>query len=160
MAFSLNSFLTSIFGNKAQRDIKEIRPIVNKVLEVEPEIMKLTNDELRAKVDEIKAYLQDKVKDTRAEIETLNASIADTDIDKRKDIFDKIDAKEAEVLEIFEEGLNEVLPTVFAIVKDTARRFATAENGEVVVTATDFDRQLAVHNNFVEIDGDKAIWRQ
>ena len=158
MAFSLNSFLTSIFGNKAQRDIKEIRPIVNKVLEVEPEIMKLTNDELRAKVDEIKAYLQDKVKDTRAEIETLNASIADTDIDKRKDIFDKIDAKEAEVLEIFEEGLNEVLPTVFAIVKDTARRFATAENGEVVVTATDFDRQLAVHNNFVEIDGDKAIW--
>ena len=158
MGFSLNAFLSSIFGNKASRDIKEIRPIVDQVLAVEPEIQKLTNDELRAKVDEIKAYLQDKVKDKRAEIEELRASIQNIDIDKRQPIFESIDKKETEVLDIFEEGLTEVLPTVFAIVKDTARRFATSEGGDVIVTANDFDRDLSINHDFVDIDGDKAIW--
>ncbi|MBQ0046992.1 MAG: preprotein translocase subunit SecA [Prevotellaceae bacterium] len=158
MAFSLNSFLSSIFGNKASRDYKEIKPLVNQVLAVEPEIKKLSNDELRAKVDEIKNYLQEKVKDTRAEIAQLKEEIQKTEIDKRQPIFEAIDKKEAEVLDIFEEGLNEVLPTVYAIVKDTARRFAEAEDGNVVVTANDFDRDLSVNHDFVDIDGDKAIW--
>ncbi|MBQ0022024.1 MAG: preprotein translocase subunit SecA [Prevotellaceae bacterium] len=158
MAFSLNKFLSSIFGNKASRDIKEIRPIVDQVLAVEPEIQKLTNDELRTKVDEIKAYLQEKVKDKRTEIEELRNTIESTDIDKRQPIFEAIDKKETEVLDIFEEGLTEVLPTVFAIVKDTARRFATSEDGSVVVTANDFDRDLSINHDFVDIEGDKAIW--
>ena len=158
MAFSLNKILSSLFGNKAARDIKEIRPIVSQILAVEPDIQKLNNDELRAKVDEIKALLQDKVKDTRAEIAALKDKIQETDIDKRQPIFESIDKKEEEVLNLFEEGLTEVLPTVYAIVKDTARRFATAEDGDIVVTATDFDRELASTHDFVDIDGDKAIW--
>ncbi len=158
MGFSLNKFLSTLFGNKAARDIKEIRPIVEQILAVEPEIQKLSNDELRAKVDEIKAQLQDKVKDVRAEIEALKSKIQETDIDKRQPIFEAIDKKEVEVLDLFDEGLTEVLPTVYAIVKDTARRFAQAENGDVIVTATDFDRDLSIEHDFVDIEGDKAIW--
>ena len=147
-----------MFGNKAQRDIKEIRPIVEQILAVEPEIQKLTNDELRAKVDDIKAYLQDKVKDKRAEIAELREKIEGTEIDKRQPIFEAIDKKETEVLDIFEEGLTEVLPTVYAIVKDTARRFTNAKNGDIIVTATQFDKDLSIDHDFVDIDGDKAIW--
>ena len=156
MAFSLNGFLSSLFGNKATRDMKEIKPIVQKVLNVYPEIQKLSNDELRAKTDEIKVYLQGLVTEQRAKIEELNAKIKETEIDQRQPIFDEIDKIDAEILEIFEKGLNEVLPTVFAIVKDTARRFT--ENEEVVVTATEFDKELSMTHDFVDIDGDKAIW--
>lgn len=158
MGFSLNKILSALFGNKAARDIKEIRPIVDQILAVEPEIQKLTNDELRAKVDEIKVQLQDRVQSKRDEIASLREQIQTTDIDKRQPLFEDIDKKEIEVLDIFDEGLTEVLPTVFAIVKDTARRFSEAENGDVIVTATDFDRQLSVEHDFVDIDGDKAIW--
>ena len=156
MAFSLNGFLSSLFGNKATRDMKEIKPIVQKVLNVYPEIQKLSNDELRAKTDEIKVYLQGLVTEQRAKIEALNAKIKETEIDQRQPIFDEIDKIDAEILEIFEKGLNEVLPTVFAIVKDTARRFT--ENEDVVVTATEFDKELSMTHDFVDIDGDKAIW--
>ena len=158
MGFSLNKFLGTLFGNKAARDIKEIRPIVEQVLAIEPEIQKLSNDELRAKVDEIKAQLQDRVKDKRAEIAELKEKVQQTEIDKRQPLFEAIDKKEVEVLDLFEEGLTEALPTVYAIVKDTARRFAQAENGDVIVTATDFDRDLSIDHDFVDIDGDKAIW--
>ena len=156
MAFSLNGFLSSLFGNKATRDMKEIKPVVQKVLNVYPEIQKLSNDELRAKTDEIKVYLQGLVTEQRAKIEALNAKIKETEIDQRQPIFDEIDKIDAEILDIFEKGLNEVLPTVFAIVKDTARRFT--ENEDVVVTATDFDKELSMTHDFVDIDGDKAIW--
>ena len=156
MAFSLNGFLSSLFGNKATRDMKELKPIVQKVLNVYPEIQKLSNDELRAKTDEIKVYLQGLVTEQRAKIEALNAKIKETEIDQRQPIFDEIDKIDAEILDIFEKGLNEVLPTVFAIVKDTARRFT--ENEDVVVTATEFDKELSMTHDFVDIDGDKAIW--
>ena len=156
MGFSLNGFLSSVFGNKATRDIKAIKPIVEKILEVDPEIQKLDNDALRAKTLEIRQYLQDQVKDERAKIDAINEKIQNTDIDRRQPLFDEIDKIESKILDKFEDALNEVLPTVFAIVKDTARRFA--ENEEVVVTATDFDRELAATKNYVRIEGDKAIW--
>ncbi len=156
MGFSLNGFLSSVFGNKATRDIKAIKPIVEKILEVYPEIQKLDNDALRAKTLEIRQYLQDQVKDERAKIDAINEKIQNTDIDRRQPLFDEIDKIESKILDKFEDALNEVLPTVFAIVKDTARRFA--ENEEVVVTATDFDRELAATKNYVRIEGDKAIW--
>lgn len=156
MGFSLNGFLSSVFGNKATRDIKAIKPIVEKILEVYPEIQKLDNDALRAKTLEIRQYLQDQVKEERAKIDAINEKIQNTDIDRRQPLFDEIDKIESKILDKFEDALNEVLPTVFAIVKDTARRFA--ENEEVVVTATDFDRELAATKNYVRIEGDKAIW--
>ena len=136
--------------------MKALRPVVDKVNAVYPEIQKLSNDELRARTDQIKAQLQEMVQPKRDEIAKLNAKIQETDIEKRQPIFDEIDKLEKEILDIFEQGLDENLPVVFAIVKETARRFT--ENEEIEVTATDFDRELAQTHDFVDIDGDKAIW--
>jgi len=151
-----NSFLSKLFGNKAMRDMKALRPIVDKVNEVYPQIQALSNDELRKRTDEIKAVLQERVKPLRDKVAELNEKIKETDIEKRQPIFDEIDSIEKDILEEFEKELDKQLPVVFAIVKDTARRFA--ENEEIEVTATDFDRELAQTHDFVDIDGDKAIW--
>ena len=138
--------------------MKEIQPWVNKVKAVYPEIQKLSNDELRAKTLELKKMIKDSAADKSQRIEELKASIETTDIEKREPIFAEIDKLEKEVLDKYEEVLNEILPTVFAIVKDTARRFS--ENEEIEVTASEFDRQLAGQGrDFVSIEGDKAIWK-
>ena len=129
-----------------------------KVKAVYPEIQKLSNDELRAKTLELKKMIKDSAADKSQRIEELKASIETTDIEKREPIFAEIDKLEKEVLDKYEEVLNEILPTVFAIVKDTARRFS--ENEEIEVTASEFDRQLAGQGrDFVSIEGDKAIWK-
>ena len=153
-----NEFISKIFGNKASRDMKEIQPWVEKVKAVYPEISKLSNDELRAKTQELKQIIKDSAVEENKKIEELKATIEDTELEKREAIFSQIDKLEKEVLDKYEKALNEVLPTAFAIVKDTARRLS--ENDEIVVTATDFDRQLAGEGkDFVSIDGDKAIWK-
>ena len=121
-----------------------------------PDIERLTNDELRARTAEIRADLQKMVEPKRKEIEALNQKIQETEIEKRQPIFNEIDKIEKEILDIFEDGLNSYLPEVFAIVKETARRFT--ENEEIEVTATDFDRELARDHDFVEVEDDKAIW--
>ena len=155
---NFNKLLKSLFGDKSSRDMKLIQPLVEKVKAVYPEIQKLSNDELRAKTKEIQAYVQDSAKEQKAQIEKLKATIEDTPIDEREEIFNQIDKLDKEVLDIYEQALNDVMPTAFCIVKDTARRFA--ENEETIVTATDFDRELAANpkNDFVSIDGDKAIY--
>jgi preprotein translocase subunit SecA len=150
------SFISKLFGNKASRDLKALRPIVDKVNAVYPGIERLTNDELRARTAEIRADLQKMVEPKRKEIEALNQKIQETEIEKRQPIFNEIDKIEKEILDIFEDGLNSYLPEVFAIVKETARRFT--ENEEIEVTATDFDRELARDHDFVEVEDDKAIW--
>ena len=153
-----NEFISKIFGNKASRDMKEIQPWVEKVKAVYLEISKLSNDELRAKTQELKQIIKNSAVEENKKIEELKATIEDTELEKREAIFSQIDKLEKEVLDKYEKALNEVLPTAFAIVKDTARRLS--ENDEIVVTATDFDRQLAGEGkDFVSIDGDKAIWK-
>ncbi len=151
-----NSFISKLFGNKASRDLKALRPIVDKVNAVYPDIQKLSNDELRARTTQIRADLQEMVKPKRKEIEALRQKIQETEIEKRQPIFSEIDKIEKEILDEFEKGLDNYLPEVFAIVKDTARRFT--ENQEIEVTATDFDRELAQSHDFVEVEGDKATW--
>ena len=155
---NFNKFLQSLFGNKSSKDMKLIQPLVEKVKEAYPEIKALSNDELRARTKELQKYVQDSANEQKAKIAELKAKIEDTPIDERESIFNAIDKLEKEVLEIYEKALNEVMPVAFSIVKDTARRFA--ENEETVVTATDFDRELAANpkNDFVTIDGDKAIY--
>ena len=155
---NFNQILKSLFGDKSSRDMKQIKPLVEKVKAAYPEIQKLTNDELRAKTKEIQAYIQNSAKEQKAQIDELKAKIEDTPIDEREEIFAKIDKLDKEVLDIYEKALDEVMPVAFSIVKDTARRFA--ENEETVVTATDFDRELAANpkNDFITIDGDKAIY--
>ena len=154
---NFNKILTSLFGNKSTRDMKLVKPLVEKVKQAYPEIEKLDNDALRAKTKEIQSYVQDSAKDEKAKIAELKSKIESTPIDERAAIFDQIDKLEKDVLEIYEKALNEVMPVAFSIVKETARRFA--ENEEVVVTATDFDRELAATKDFVRIEDDKAIYQ-
>lgn len=155
---NFNSILKSLFGDKSSRDMKKIQPEVEKVKAKYEEIDKLSNDELRAKTEEIKKYVRDAGKELREQQEQLRATIEDTPIDERETIFNKIDKLHEQELQKYEDALNEVLPTAFSIVKSTARRFS--ENEETVVTATDFDRELAADpkNDFITIDGDKAIY--
>ncbi len=151
-----NEFLSSIFGNKSTRDMKEIQPWVNKVKAVYPEIEKLDNDALRAKTQELKAYIRNSAAEQRAKVDELKTKVESTELEDREALFNQIDKIEKEILDIYEKALDEVLPTAFAIVKDTARRFT--ENEEIVVTATDFDRELAATKDFVRIEDDKAIY--
>lgn len=140
---NFNKILQSLFGNKSTRDMKLIQPLVEKVKEAYPAIKALSNDELRAKTKEIQKYVQDSANEQKQKIADLKSKIEETPIDEREGIFSEIDKLEKEALEIYEKALNEVMPIAFSIVKDTARRFA--ENEETVVTATDFDRQLAAN---------------
>ena len=151
-----NEFLTKLFGNKSQRDLKEITPYVEKVKAVYPSIKELSNDELRGRIDAIKQRIQDYVADERAKVNSLREGIDGKELEEREAIWAEVDKIEKEITDKMEVVLEEVLPEVFAIVKDTARRFA--ENPEVVVTANDFDRDLATRFNFVRIEDDKAIY--
>ena len=155
---NFNKILQSLFGNKSTRDMKLIQPLVEKVKEAYPAIKALSNDELRAKTKEIQQYVQNSAKEQKDKIAELKAKIEETPIDERESIFNAIDKLEKEALEIYEKALNEVMPVAFSIVKDTARRFA--ENEETIVTANDFDRELAADpkKDFITIDGDKAIY--
>ncbi len=155
---NLNNFLKSLFGDKSSRDMKLIQPLVEKVKAAYPDIQKLSNDELREKTKAIQTYVQDAGKPYREKIAELRAKIEDTPIDEREPIFDEIDKQDKEMLEALEKALNEVMPVAYSIVKDTARRFK--ENTDIIVTATDFDRELAAKpaNDFITIDGDKAIY--
>ena len=155
---NLTKLLKSLFGDKSTRDMKLIQPFVEKVKSVSPNIENLDNDALRARTQEIRKNIQESVTAQRKQIDDLKAKIEDTPIDERADIFAQIDKIEKEILDIFEDKLNEAMPEVFAIVKETAKRFAT--NEETVVTATEFDRNLAAdpRKDFITIDGDKAIY--
>ena len=152
-----NEFLSSIFGNKSTRDMKEIQPWVEKIKAAYPDVEKLSHDELRAKTQELKKYIYDSASEERAKIEELKAKVEATELEDREDLFTQIDKLEKDILEKYEKALEDVLPVAFSIVKETARRFT--ENAEIVVTATDFDRHLAATKDFVRIEDDKAIYQ-
>ncbi|MGM9824689.1 MAG: preprotein translocase subunit SecA [Muribaculaceae bacterium] len=153
-----NDILKALFGNKSTRDLKKLVPMVDKIKAVYPEIEKLSNDELRARIDEVRSRLKESVAGKKAEIAELKEEIEKTDYENREPLWDRIDKLEKEILDILEDGLTAAIPEVFAVVKDTARRFA--QNETVEVTATDFDRNLAAKGyDFVTIEGDKAIYK-
>ena len=155
---NFNKFLKSLFGDKSSRDMKLIQPMVEVVKSKYDEIKALSNDDLRAKTKEIQTFVQDSAKEEKDKIAELKATIEDTPLDEREEIFNQIDKLEKEALDKYEKALDEVMPIAFCIVKDTARRFA--ENEETIVTATEFDRELAAdpRKDFITIDGDKAIY--
>ena len=152
-----NKILSSLFGNKSARDMKEIQPLVETIKAAYPEIAKLDNDALRAKTKEIQSTIQNSAQEQKEKIAELKAKIEETPIDERESIFNNIDKLEKDILDIFEKELNKAMPEAFSIMKETAKRFT--ENEQIVVTATDFDRQLAATKDFVTIDGDKAIYQ-
>ena len=154
---NFNRILKKMFGDKATRDMDEVTPIVEQIKAAYEKIMPLSNDELRERIVVIRQQIADFVKEERQQIEEHKKTIEETDIEKREKIWAQIDALEKKILEKYGKKLNEVLPEVFAVVKDTARRFK--ENENIIVKATDFDRKLAVNHDFVSIDGDKAIYK-
>ncbi|OAV72373.1 Preprotein translocase subunit SecA [Bacteroidales bacterium Barb6] len=152
-----NEFMTKLFGNKSQRDLREITPHVKKIQAAYPLIEALDNDALRARTDEIKERIKDYTAGEREEVEHLREGIDGKELEEREAVWAEVDKVEKQITEKLEEILDEVLPEVYAIVKETARRFK--ENEETVVTANDFDRDLAAKHDFVRIDGDKAVYR-
>ena len=151
-----NDILTKLFGNKTSRDLKEISPYVDKIKLEIPKIEALDNDDFRKRSAQIHTSIQESVSEERQQIESLKAGIEDIDLDKREQIYNEVDKLEKTILEKLEKALDDALPEVFAIVRDTARRFT--QNPEIIVTATDFDRDLAATHDFVRIEGDNAIY--
>ena len=146
-----------MFGSKSDRDLKKLLPILQKIKQVYPTVEALSNDELRVRVTAIRQEIQDDVQPLRNEIAKIKVEVEELDFEKRQPLWDKVDKLQKEVLDRIQAKLDEVLPEVFAIVKDTARRFA--QNETIEVTATDFDRKLAAEGrDFLTIEGDKATY--
>ena len=155
---ALSGIIRKLFGSKADRDMKELRPILDKVLAAYPQIDALSNDELRAR----SAALKEKIAQIEKPFEERIAAIKeelDTDIPvkRKEELATESDKLVKEEDEKIEEVLMEILPEAFSIMKSTARRFK--ENAEIVVSASDFDRNLSTNHDFVRIEGDKAIWQ-
>ena len=150
--------ITKLFGNKAQKDMRAIMPYVEKIKAAYTEIDALSNDELRARSQALMDKIQAHVADKKQKITDLKASIESLEIEQREKVYNEVDRLEKEIKTDYETILDEMLPEAFAIVKSTAHRFA--ENEAVIVTATEQDKNLAADPrfDFVEIDGDKAIY--
>ena len=154
----LSDVIKLFFGSKADKDRKQIEPYVNKIKEIYPSIQKLSNDELRARSAALMKQIADFIADDEAHIVEQKAKLelAETSLSDKEKISKDIDTTTKRIDDKIEQKLDEILPEAFAIMKDTARRFA--ENDTVVVTSTDFDRNLAAEKDFVTIDGDKAVY--
>ncbi|MBR5103897.1 MAG: preprotein translocase subunit SecA [Bacteroidales bacterium] len=147
-----------IFGTKAERDLKQLRPMLDKVLVAYETIDKLDNDQLRAKCDELKAKIQEAIAADEKRIAEIKLEIeTDIPLDRKEKLATESDKLVKNVDETIEKVLNEILPEAFAIMKSTARRFK--ENPEIRVKATKFDRDLSATREFVSIDGDEAVWQ-
>ena len=150
-------FATKVFGNKYDKDLKEINPIIEKIKSVYPSIQSLTNDDLRAKTASFKQQIEEATKVTYKEIDSLKekAESKDVELQQKESIYADIDTLEKNVVEKTEEVLNQILAEAFAVVKETAQRFS---NGNIEVAANDFDKDLAAIYSNVEIKGEKAIF--
>lgn len=155
----INKILGAFLGNKSDRDMKELAPILANIKEAYTSIQTLSNDELRAKTEEFKTRINDyiaadiqKVADLKKEAENEELSVSE-----KEKIYSDVDAIEKQITENIEVVLNEILPQAFSVIKETAKRFT--ENEVVVVTASEFDRNLATKVDFVSIEGDKAHYK-
>jgi preprotein translocase subunit SecA len=151
--------LGKFLGNKADRDMREVMPFVEKIKNAYKSLPELSNDQLRVKSAELKQQVGDYVAEEISQLEALKVKAEDpeTDVTEKEDIYKQIDKLDEDIDEKYEVILNEILPDVFAIVKETALRFK--ENEEVEVTALDYDRTLAAARESVEIKGNRAIWK-
>ena len=153
---NITNFLVKLFGDKKSRDLKAYRPLVQAVLDAYPKVQALSDDELRARVHEIRKEIAEKAAPLRQQIAEIKERIPQTEIQDRAPLFQQIDKMEKEVLDVLEKALDEVRAEVFAIVKSTAERFTNS--ADIRVKATEFDRELATKHDFVDIEGDTAIY--
>ncbi|AYO58689.1 preprotein translocase subunit SecA [Chryseobacterium sp. 6424] len=154
----IDKVLKGFLGDKNATDLKEVKKVVLKIKAVEPQIQQLTDDGLRDKTAEFKEKLKNATANITAQIEQTQEQIKNsTNIDEKEALFTKVEQLKKDSYQIEEKVLNEILPEAFALIKETSRRLA--HNGEIRVTATDLDRQLALTKDFVEVQGDTAIWK-
>ena len=155
---AIASILKKVFGSKADRDLKQIRPVLNKVLEAYGPIDNLSNDELRAKTEELKARLRECEAPFEKRIAEIKAKLdEDIPVHEKENLATESDKLVKDEDAEIEKVLEEILPEAFAIMKSTARRFK--ENATIKVTANDFDRALSINHDFVHIEGDKAVYQ-
>ena len=155
----LKSLLKIFLGDKSSADIKEIQPVVDAVQNEEEALMSLSADQLREKSAELRSRIDKHVKPYQNEIDQLKAQAAimsEADLDAKEAVFDHIDSLEIKINEELEVILNEILPEAFALVKETAKRFAA--NEDIEVTAQQYDKDIAAVRDVVRIEGDKAYW--
>ena len=153
----LNSVIKIFVGDKQQKDLKILQPIVEKVTAFNSSLSELTNDELRAKTAEFKQKIAERTNTFSDQIIALEKEAKEAEIDRQEAIFSEIDNLKNEAYEASEEVLNEIMPEAFAVVKETAKRFVN--NEEIEVTATPFDRELSATREHVVLEGDKAFWQ-
>ncbi len=154
---SFLSFITKLFGNKSQRDLKEIEPVIKKIESLDGEMKQLSNDQLRERITAVREDIRSAVAPLEEENAKIRVEVEELPFDQRQPMWDKIDKNDKEILDIIEHKLEEHLPVVFATIRETAARFAANETVEV--TATQLDRDLAAQGrDFVRIEGDKAIY--
>ncbi|MFA7049197.1 MAG: DEAD/DEAH box helicase, partial [Bacteroidales bacterium] len=156
---SVINVIGKIFGSKADRDLKQLTPYVDKILREYERIDKLDHDELRLETEKIRQIIRDHIEEDEKAKAALREQLEDVEIEveKKESLATEVDKLTKKIDEKIEEILNDVLPAAFAIMKSTARRFK--ENKTITVTATDFDRQLSTNKDHVEIHGDNAVWR-
>ena len=154
---AISGLLKKVFGSKSDRDMKLVKPVLDKVLAAYPSIDKLSNDELRARSAELKAKLRECEAPFEKRIEEIKAKLEeDIPVSEKEALATESDKLVKEEDEQIEKVLEEILPEAFAIMKSTARRFK--ENETIEVTATQMDKDLSINHDFVTIDGDKAIY--
>ncbi|QOW11177.1 preprotein translocase subunit SecA [Kaistella flava (ex Peng et al. 2021)] len=154
----IDNVLKGFLGDKNVTDLKEVKKVLNKIKAVEPKIGELSDDGLRAKTAEFKEKLKTATAGITTQIEETKEQIKNsTNVDEKEALFSKIETLKKDSYQIEEKVLNEILPEAFALVKETARRLA--QNGEIRVTATDLDREFAATKDFIELDGDTAVWK-
>ncbi|MCQ2350863.1 MAG: preprotein translocase subunit SecA [Paludibacteraceae bacterium] len=152
-----NEILAKLFGTKADRDMREVAPYLDKIKSVYPQVEKLSNDELRNRSAEIREAVRSVAKESLAKIDEIKATIEQTDFQERAALYAEVDKLDKKALDAMDEKLDYFLPEVFSIIRETAKRFK--ENETIIVKATDFDRKLAVKFDFVTIDGDNAVYK-
>ncbi|MBO8478622.1 MAG: preprotein translocase subunit SecA [Bacteroidetes bacterium] len=154
---SFTDVFKKIFGTKAERDLKQLQPILQKVLAAYPEIDSLSDDQLREKSAELRGVIRERIAKDEERIAQIKEELEkDIPLDQKEALATESDKLVKKVDEDIEKVLDEILPQAFAIMKSTARRFK--ENAAIRVKATDFDRELSTSRDFVEIDGDYAVW--
>jgi preprotein translocase subunit SecA len=155
----ISGLLKKFFGDKSAKDQKEYQPIIDETNAFSAKYIELSDDELRAKTADFQARIKASIASKEEELNLLKEKVADpaTPIHSKEDLFDEIDKLTKSIDETIEVSLAEIMPEAFAAVKETARRWS--QNGELVVTATDLDRELAKVKDGIDISGDKAIWK-
>ena len=153
----LFDFTTKLFGNKYDKDLKEINPVIDKIKAIYPSIKALSNDDLRQKTELFKKQIKEAKQELENDIKSLTekAENSEVELQEKEDLYVQIDKLQKEIVSTTEKKLEEILPEAFAVVKETASRFS---QGNIIVTANDFDKDLAAEYSNIEIRGEQAIF--